>query len=195
MPEIGEIKGAKELGKHHRGTYIFVDCLDCGKERWVRTERPPVRCRTCQAHRGHSCERKPARGAENPNWKGGRYKGSNGYIYVYVSPDDPFYCMARKSADSFGGYVMEHRLVMAQALGRPLERGEIVHHKDGGKSNNASYNLRLSSEQCHPKRYSLGYLQGYTEALKSREDALLKEIRLLQWQVRELARQLQGKLL
>jgi hypothetical protein len=41
------------------------------------------------------------------------------------------------------GYVMEHRLVMAQRLGRPLLRMECVHHLDHQPLNNAKANLEL----------------------------------------------------
>ena len=41
------------------------------------------------------------------------------------------------------GSILEHRWVMEQALGRFLEDTEIVHHKDGNRSNNVWANLEL----------------------------------------------------
>ena len=40
---------------------------------------------------------------------------------------------------------LEHRLVMAQLLGRPLTDDESVHHKDGNRLNNDPSNLELWS--------------------------------------------------
>lgn len=79
-----------------------------------------------------------ARGKEHGGWKGGRVKVGDGYIGVMVDRNDPWRCMA----DSMG-YVLEHRLVMAKAMGRPLLKHETVHHIDGDKHNNKISNLQL----------------------------------------------------
>jgi hypothetical protein len=42
-----------------------------------------------------------------------------------------------------GRQVLEHRYVMEQHLGRPLRRGETVHHRDGNRSRNTIDNLEL----------------------------------------------------
>lgn len=75
------------------------------------------------------------RGAENPSWRGGRVSVDSGYIMVF---SDEFPTMRGKS-----GYILEHRLVMAKYLGRPLEKWETVHHIDGNRANNVISNLQL----------------------------------------------------
>ena len=65
-------------------------------------------------------------------------KVGGGYLGEMVSQDDPFFCMA-----SAQGYVLQHRLVMARALGRPLLEHETVHHINGDKTDNRFENLQL----------------------------------------------------
>lgn len=46
-----------------------------------------------------------------------------------------------------------HRKVMEKILGRPLRKGEIVHHKDGNKLNNHPDNLELMTQSEHVRRH------------------------------------------
>jgi hypothetical protein len=81
------------------------------------------------------------RGPDNPAWKGGvtyRHRKGN-YVRVrYVRCPAEFLPMARKD-----GYVMEHRLVMARWIRRPLTRTECVHHVDHKPLHNERSNLEM----------------------------------------------------
>lgn len=46
-----------------------------------------------------------------------------------------------------------HRVVAEQMLGRPLVKGEIVHHKDGDIHNNNPSNLEVMTQSEHMKRH------------------------------------------
>ena len=47
------------------------------------------------------------------------------------------------------GYVLKHRYVVEQSLGRLLSPDEIVHHKDGDKKNNELWNLEVTTQHNH----------------------------------------------
>jgi len=86
-----------------------------------------------------ACAQKAHVGEGHHNWKGGRSKHAQGYINIANSlvPEE-FQCMCRKN-----GKVFEHRLVMAQHLGRPLKPTEVVHHKNHVRDDNRVENLEL----------------------------------------------------
>lgn len=83
----------------------------------------------------------------NPNWKGGEYI-NRGYKYIRV-PED--------TIDSYRGYIREHRYVMSNHLGRPLNISEHIHHIDGNKLNNNISNLTIMTNSEH---LSLHYPKG-----------------------------------
>ena len=65
------------------------------------------------------------------------------------------------------GYVLEHRLVVAKAIGRNLHRWEIVHHKDNCPKDDNRYpeTLQLVSDDRHDQITILGVRIKYLERL------------------------------
>jgi len=156
MPEIGEIRGGRQIGYKGKNRYTWRACIICGKEHWVqlrwakyRNHQPvTLKCRSCLA-----IERNK-NGALSPNWKGGRTE-SRGYVYIRLQPDDFFYPMATKN-----GYVGEHRLVVAKALSRCLLPWEIVHHKgvkypSGSEENRGDNRYPENLQLLKDKKYHL----------------------------------------
>ena len=54
------------------------------------------------------------------------------------------------------GWVRQHRLVVERAIGRSLSNGELVHHKDGNKSNNTISNLEIEDWSTHTLSHHSG---------------------------------------
>lgn len=81
-------------------------------------------------------------GDANPAFKNGSFITTEGYRRVLLAPDDPMVSMADRKR-----YVLEHRLVMARLINRPLDANETVHHIDGDRLNNDPSNLQLRTGQ------------------------------------------------
>lgn len=81
---------------------------------------------------------------KSPRWNGGRKKRKDGYIFVVAPDDHPYPAYTKKSGLK---YILEHRLLVEQSIGRYLLPSEVVHHKDGNPSNNSIENLELFSSQ------------------------------------------------
>ena len=130
-----------------------------------------IRCKSCASKLSHKTRDNSyyKRGAECYQWKGGRHKDVNGYMIVWVDRLSPYYSMTGKSED-----MPEHRLVMAQHLGRCLEKWEIVHHKNGIKDDNRIGNLMLLPEKSYHvvDSYAKSYIAKLEKRVKELESRL-----------------------
>jgi len=123
--------GAKEYNRQWRERHRHP-CVDCGELCSYNVER----CHKCGARRSNKMQG----GKDSHSWRGGRQTNTDGYILVWISPNSSFFSMAKKTRTA---YILEHRLVMAQSLGRCLHSWEQVHHKNGVKDDNRLENLSL----------------------------------------------------
>jgi hypothetical protein len=105
-------------------------------------------------------------------WKGGRRLRKDGYLEVRLFPGDPFFSMVNHNQ-----YVLEHRLVMAQHLGRPLRRSEIIHHINSVRGDNRIENLQIVGNYDHKQitvlEVRIRHLEVKLAALES-ENAILR---------------------
>lgn len=117
--KLGIKKVAKILGYSHEGIKYRMRLLG------IKIRNP--------THTNH------LRGKKSPFWKGGKTI-LKGYKFMRM-PEHP-------QANS-AGYVSLHRLNAEKKVGRPLLRGEHVHHIDGDKQNNKRNNLYLCFAKKH----------------------------------------------
>lgn len=151
-----------------------IPCSCCGVELTVSTKCPHKLCAECKVktkrdacrnnQRRYSAESKKRciqcsaqlnwrnktgfcnkcgvpKGSNHHQWNGGKTI-TDGRMFILVQSDDFFAPMR-----DHHGYVMEHRLVMARLLNRCLLPWEVVHHKDGDKTNNNLTNLELITDK------------------------------------------------
>jgi len=171
-PKIGDIATAKSLGYVDRGIRTFGACPDCNKGHWLRNQDKGKRCPSCAgkynglAHRLNN----------HPRWNKG-IMTKRGYVFVHMSKDDPLFSMSNSSS-----CVLEHRLVVARRIGRPLRKGEIIHHINGIKSDNRDSNLLLLNERDHNSHLVARDIQKRVQELESRmilvetENTLLRKV-------------------
>jgi hypothetical protein len=119
-------------------------CVVCGKEfyapRWALndiTRNSGVYCSRACKYQGQGANLQGQRA-------GDLTVASNGYLLAWA-PEHP---------RAHNGRIGQHILVMEQALGRYLERGEQVHHLDRDKTNNALANLEVLSSAEHARLHA-----------------------------------------
>lgn len=82
-------------------------------------------------------------GKEARGWQGGRVIQGG---YIKIKTKDLF---KAKDGSYKGKYKFEHRLVMEKYLGRKLIRNEMIHHRNGIKTDNRFSNLEIVIRQTH----------------------------------------------
>ncbi|MCF0149500.1 MAG: HNH endonuclease [Clostridium sp.] len=99
-------------------------------------------------------------GEKSTSWKGGRKLNKKGHVLI-LKKGHP---LADKN-----GYVLEHRYVMCEHLGRILTPKEIVHHKNHIKTDNRIENLEVMSNTEHTILHHKGLKRSQETRNKIRE--------------------------
>lgn len=81
-------------------------------------------------------------GKDHPKWNGGKHLRQDGYYDIW-SPNHP-----NKKGNN---RVLAHRLIMEKHIGRYLLKSEVVHHKNGIKTDNRIENLLIMTQSEHAK--------------------------------------------
>jgi len=170
-PVVGDTTTSASVDRSGRALFVWDACPDCGTERWIKLNTQGSLCVSCATRRGAS-------GGNSRRWKGGRRFAKNG-IFLTIQPDHPFIAMANKIGKTY--QIAEHRLAMAQHLGRCLDTWEIVHHINRDNYDNRLENLLLLPNQTQHHSYTL--LQARVGKLESRIVVLEAEVSLLQSQL------------
>jgi HNH endonuclease len=111
-------------------------------------ELPPKPCELCgemfrpSGSRAKFCSRACSARATGLAKRKGPLRTPKGYVLLYM-PEHP---MAMRT-----GYLLEHRKVMADRLGRMLLPSEVVHHRNEIKDDNRPENLEVLSKPDHDR--------------------------------------------
>jgi hypothetical protein len=138
-----------ENNPNYKAAVKTVKCLQCGSE--FTTYQSQIK-NGGGKYCSYSCKFKYENsGSRHYGWKGGKYQ-AGGYVAVSVGMDCRRY---------------EHQLVAEKVLGRPLKKGEVVHHINGNKTDNRNTNLLICSNGYHhhlhqkmAKRYQMEHFGG-----------------------------------
>lgn len=173
MPELGEIKKGTEVGYHTPVKMIWHACINCGQGKWRplvpnKNRRFTGLCHKCNL----KVQDRTNRGGWGKSGVKGKFTSPRGYWVIKLDPEDFFYPSTNKK-----GEILEHRLVVAGALGRNLHRWELVHHKgtkypkgslEDKQDNRYPENLQLVSEDRHNQITLLERRIKYLEKLLSK---------------------------
>ena len=108
-----------------------------------------------------------ARGKNHPKWKTGIHS-STGYTKIRVGVSHPL-------ADP-KGYAYEHLIVWVSAGNNRPRDGEMLHHRNGNKTDNRIENLELISRKNHHLYHQRGHHGKFAAGLADRPEMAGKHL-------------------
>jgi hypothetical protein len=149
---------AKQGEDNSAWSRVMRTCFFCGKE-YLTKKYLAARSKYCSMlclNRANAEASAKRVGPNCLNWKGGVTRDAEGY-FRKQAPGHPY--------AHGNGYVLLHRLVLEEKLGRYLLSDEVSHHIDFDRTNNCSDNLMPMKNGEHTQyhkqiKYLFEHLQG-----------------------------------
>jgi len=92
-----------------------------------------------------------ASGEDHPRWNRDELITSHGYVAVKVAIDHPHGWGPPGLKNH--RYAYKHIVVMMEIIGRPLAENEVVHHRNGVRTENTKSNLKLETRSGHAREH------------------------------------------
>lgn len=154
---VFNINGVLKTIKCNKGNLqLKIKCQECNNIRFIeltniKHSKFTSKCKICNARKQY-----------NPN-----NIDKSGYRltpFFILNDEDKKLChtMVNKA-----NKIREHRIIMAKYLNRPLKSDEIVHHKNGCKTDNRIDNLELLTKNSHHVGYGDVFYQKWQEEIIS----------------------------
>lgn len=115
----------------------FSKCINCKKE-FIYKKSENRSGKFCS----YRCSSLFMNSKNHPCWKGGRKISGYGYVLIH-----------KRFGDKKYPYYLEHRIIIEKFIGRKLKRTEVVHHKNGIKTDNNIKNLMVFKNNGIHRKY------------------------------------------
>lgn len=157
--------------------YIESICVHCGESYKTRSDDYKRKYET-------NNQKKLCPACSSLNFNG--YIETKGYVVKYWRTYPKEYWELLKKMCKSNGQIKDHRAIMAMYLNRPLSENEIVHHKNGVKTDNRVENLEIIAASEH-QVFHMTELANANKKLQEENKKLREEMKCLYEKLKQKA--------